>query len=199
MKHFGRSADKEGEISYKGHHCMMHHHNQLVEQSPPGKLYQQYAASILSYLDRHVSIKEDAEDVLLEVFLAALENQTWVNLNDGERLAWLRRVARNKLVDHYRRVSRHPVAPLQELAETVADEDLSPEQQALFQESLGLLKQEIAALPRLQQEVLRLRFGHGLHTKEIASMLQRTDTAIRIMLSRILNRLHRAYDQQRGN
>lgn len=177
----------------------MRYHDRPVEQTPLGRLYQRYAASILTYLDRHVSLKEDAEDLLLEVFLAALENQMWMNLTDGEQLAWLRRVTRNKLIDHYRRVSRHPVAPLEDLAEALADEDLSPEQHALFQEAQEFLHQEIAALPKLYQDVLLLRFGHGLHTREIASLLQRTDTAIRVLLSRILNKLRQAYDQQRGN
>ncbi len=198
QKHFGLCVDKEGEISLKGNERMMHHHDQSVEQSPPGRLYQRYAATILTYLDRHVSIKEDAEDLLLEVFLAALENQTWMSLRENERVAWLLRVARNKLVDHYRRVHRHPVTQLQELAETATDDNSNPEQQALFREEQDRLRREIAALPKLQQDVLLLRFGHGLRTREIASILQRTDTAIRIMLSRILNRLRETYDQ-RGN
>ncbi len=179
---------------------MMHHQDQNVEQSLPGRLYQRYATTILAYLDRRVSIKEDAEDLLLEVFLAALENQKWIHLKEEERLAWLRQVARNKLVDHYRRISRHPkMQRLEELTEIALDEELNPEQQALFREEDVRLRQEIAALPKLQQDVLLLRFGHGLRTREIASMLQRTDSAIRIMLSRTLNRLRNAYDQQRGN
>lgn len=174
-------------------------HNQAKETAeyPLAVLYQKYASGILAYLDRRISRKEDAEDLLLEVFLAALENQGWTTLPEGEQLAWLRRVARNKLIDHYRHHMRHSETSLQEVRETLdEDENLLPEQLALRHEAQRVLHQEIAALSRLQQEVLRLRFAHGLPTKEIALMLQKTDTAIRILLSRTLNQLRRSYGQQ---
>ena len=62
-----------------------------------------------------------------DIFLAALENSVWTTLTDGEQLAWLRRVARNKLIDHYRQEMRHPATPLQEKHETLdGDENLLP-------------------------------------------------------------------------
>jgi len=176
---------------------MMHHQEKAAEEYPLALLYQKYAKVVLSYLDRRISIKEDAEDLLLEVFLAALENQVWMTWTDGEQLAWLRRVARNKLIDHYRQKTRHPATPLEEMHETLdVDENLLPESLALRHEAQIILYREIAALPKLQQEVLRLRFEHGLHTKEIAQILKKTDVAIRILLSRALNQLRRSYDQQ---
>ena len=175
----------------------MHHQEKIAEKYPLALLYQKYTKVILIYLDRRISIKEDAEDLLLEVFLAALENSAWTTLTDVEQLAWLRRVARNKLIDHYRQKMRHPATPLQEKHEMLnGDENLLPEYLVLRHEVLIIVYREIAALPKLQQEVLRLRFAHGLHTKEIALMLNKTDTAIRIILSRTLNQLRLSLEQQ---
>lgn len=163
---------------------------------PLAMLYQKHAPTILAYFDRRISSKEDAEDLLLEVFLAALENQAWMTFTDGEQLAWLYRVARNKLVDHYRRSKRHPVFPFQELQEILAEEERSvPDYLVLRQEERSTLQRAIAALPPFQQEVLRLRFAQGLHTKEIAQQLKKTDAAIRNLLSRTLNHLRRSYDR----
>ena len=81
----------------------------------------------------------------------------------GEQLAWLRRVAHNKLVDMYRHTARHPVTGLQEMLEGLDDDDhLWPEALELRQEAGALLSQHIAALPRHQQEVLRLRFARNV-------------------------------------
>lgn len=173
-------------------------HQQAIEVADDSLavLYQKYAAIILAYFDRRVSIKEDAEDLLLEVFLAALENQAWTTLPDDKQLAWLYRVARNKLVDHYRRNKSHPVLPFQELQETLEEDYLAPDYLALRQEEQSTLYREIAALPPFQQEVLRLRFAYGLHTKEIAQRLKKTDAAIRNLLSRTLNHLRRSYGRQ---
>lgn len=163
---------------------------------PLAALYQKHAALILAYFDRRVASKEDAEDLLLEVFLAALENQAWLTLTNGEQLAWLYRVAHNKCVDYYRRNTRHPALPLQMFQETLEEDYFMPENLTLRQEEWDMLRREIAALPAFQQEVLRLRFAYGLHTKEIAQQLKKTDAAIRNLLSRTLNHLRRSYDSQ---
>lgn len=158
-------------------------------------LYQEHGKPILAYLDRHTSAKEDAEDLLLEVFLAAIENQVWVTLKTGQQRAWLRKVAQNKLIDHYRHNARYAVVTLDTMFDALyEDEDLQPEQVALRHEAQEVLYLKMAQLPELQQEVLRLRFANGLHTKEIAVMLKKTDAAVRILLSRTLNQLRCLYE-----
>ncbi len=56
-----------------------------------GALYDRFAVTIFQYLCQQVSNKQDAEDLLLEVFLAALQDETLSNLPAGRQLAWLRR------------------------------------------------------------------------------------------------------------
>jgi RNA polymerase sigma factor (sigma-70 family) len=71
------------------------------------QLYRRYAPGILAYLRRHLPTQEDAEDLLLEVFLAALEYEPRLaSLSEDEHRAWLGTVARNKVIDHHRRAGR---------------------------------------------------------------------------------------------
>lgn len=65
-------------------------------------LYQRYSEVIFAYLRRHTASREDAEDVLVEVFVAALEYEHFSFITEKEQLAWLWRVARNKAIDAYR-------------------------------------------------------------------------------------------------
>src|SRR5215467_8109669 len=59
-------------------------------------LYNRFAATIFTYLLNQVQNEHDAEDLLLEVFLAALSHESLSSLPVQGQLAWLRRVARNK-------------------------------------------------------------------------------------------------------
>src|SRR5882762_2844520 len=86
-------------------------------------LYQRYAPEFLMYIRRHVLSQEDAEDVLLEVFIAALENPHFSEMSEREQPAWLQRVARNKCIDFYRRSMRRPSIPLQDVQQALYDED----------------------------------------------------------------------------
>src|SRR5215469_4173886 len=80
-------------------------------------LCQRHMPVLLPFIRRYVSTREDADDVLLEVFIAAFEHKGLASLSDGEQLAWLRRVAHNKCVDVYRRTPRQPVVPLEQVTE----------------------------------------------------------------------------------
>ena len=98
-------------------------------------LYQQYAPAIFTYLLRHISSEEDAEDILVEVFLAALESERFSLLPEKAQLAWLWRVARNKMIDAYRRSQRRRSVTLESIAENIMDDaELDPEVFALQQE-----------------------------------------------------------------
>lgn len=158
-------------------------------------LYDRYGQVIFAYMRLHTPSREDAEDLTLEVFLAALERNNLADLIEEERLVWLRRVARNKVIDAYRRANRHPAVELDRLVETIsADEQRGPEQSVLRQEEYAQLRAAIDRLPTLQQQILQLRFGNNLRLAEIAALLNKREAAVRKQLSRTLAFLRSQYD-----
>ncbi|MBE3560393.1 MAG: sigma-70 family RNA polymerase sigma factor [Ktedonobacteraceae bacterium] len=160
-------------------------------------LYQRHAPTILTFIRRQVPTREDAEDLLLDVFVAALENEKLRTLEPEKQLAWLRRVAHNKLNDYYRRAHRRPAVPLDETVEMLYDNDLAPEQMALRQEAHAQLRAQLSSLPELQQNILRLRFANGLRCAEIARRVNKSEGAVRTLLSRSLSLLRSIYADER--
>ena len=161
-----------------------------LDDAPGTVLYQRHAPAIFAYLLKQTASRPDAEDLLLEVFLAAMERDYLAGFAEREQWAWLWRVARNKATDHYRQRSRHPNVALKQVEETLfAAEEQEPEQVALQREELASLEASIQRLPALQQQVLRLRFGHELACAEIAALLGKKETAVRMALSRALRLL----------
>lgn len=159
-------------------------------------LYDRYASALFAYVRLHTPSREDAEDLTLEVFLTALEQDHLAALEDREWLAWLRRVAHNRLIDRDRRATRHPVVVLDELLEKVlADETANPEHVMLHRESYAQLHQAVQTLPPLQQQLLRLRYGDGLRFAEMAVLLNKREDALRKLLSRTLVTLRMFYSQ----
>src|SRR5215831_2090339 len=78
-------------------------------------LYERYATTVFTYLRRRVPTPEEAEDLLLEVFLAAFEYHRLLTFPEAEQSAWLRQVTRNKLADYYRQVNRSANIPWDEV------------------------------------------------------------------------------------
>jgi RNA polymerase sigma factor (sigma-70 family) len=160
-------------------------------------VYQRYAPALFAYLYRHANSQEDTEDLLLEVFLAALERRGFEELGAKEQEAWLWCVARNKMTDHYRKQVHRQSVPLELVAESVYEQDHeTPEALVLQQEESMRLQASIQQLPALQQEIVRLRFVFGLRSAEIANVLQKNEGAVRVMLSRSLKLLRKIYENE---
>jgi RNA polymerase sigma-70 factor (ECF subfamily) len=169
----------------------------ILDNTPIAFLYQREALTVFVYVLRRVPVREDAEDILLEVFLAALENETIAELSEEKQRAWLLRVAHNKVIDHQRYAARRTAVPLDDLTETMyCVEDLEPDQVFLQQEEYAQLRANLTRLPALQQEILRLRFAVGLRYAEIARRLNKREEAIRQLLSRSLRFLRNIYKHQ---
>jgi RNA polymerase sigma-70 factor (ECF subfamily) len=165
-----------------------------LEPASVGKLYQQHAPVLFAYLRRHTHSWEDAEDLLLEVFLAALENGQLYAIPAANQLPWLQRVAQRKVADHYRRAFRRPTIPIEQVETTLLEDDeLVPEQVALHREAQKELRLAVEELPAQYQEVLRLRFVHGLRGQEIGAVLGKQEGAVRVLLSRALKLLRARY------
>ena len=160
-------------------------------------LYQQYAPALLTYLLLHTPSREDAEDILVEVFVSALEHAQFHERSQEHQRLWLWRVARNKVVDYYRSTKGHHLLSLDAVAETAFDDDdRAPEHISIREEDRADLHMLIQYLPVSQQQVLRLRFVNDLRCTEIATLLGRSDGAVRMILSRALNALRAIYKQR---
>jgi len=164
------------------------------ERASAAALYQRHAPVLLAYLRRHAASWEDAEDLLLEVFTAALEDERFPGIAEEKQIAWLQRVAQHKLVDYYRRSARRPAIPLGAESDTLMeDEALAPEQVALRHEAQAQLRIALQRLPAPQRELLQLRFAHGLSGAEIAAVLGKQEGAVRVLLWRALKLLRSYY------
>lgn len=154
------------------------------------ELYQLYAPEIFTYLRLHTPTREDAEDLLVDVFLAALEQDKFREIPFPSQRAWLWRVAHHKTVDLYRRTQRQPASRLEELADTLYfNEELEPEHFTVRAERSRQIARHIQKLPALQREVIYLHFVHGLRSKNIAEIMNKREGTVRMLLSRALNAL----------
>ena len=161
-------------------------------------VYQHYAPGLFAYLYRHLgSSLEDTEDLLLEVFQAALERPGFEHMSEKEQEAWLWCVARNKAADHHRKRTRRQSLPLELVPEEHYEQDHeTPESLLLRQEEYTRLHASIQRLPAIQQEVIHLRFALGLRSAEIATILQKSEGAVRVILSRTLKLLRKIYENE---
>jgi len=167
------------------------------------ELYQEHAPAILAFIRLRTTTREEAEDLLLDVFLAALEHANMLEKRALQtQRAWLRTVAARKIADQYRRdkVRRWGQRlTLDQVAETLyADEAHSPEGMALSHEEHERVRALLQRLPPIQQQIISLRFVYGLRCSEIAETLGKKESAVRKLLWRAVNLVRAHYADERG-
>jgi len=162
------------------------------------ELFHQHAMSLFAYLRQRTASREDAEDLLHEVFAVAMQRPGLGLLSDEEQMRWLWRVTRNKAIDAYRRKTSRPALALDSFAEQLyAGDEQTPEYAILRREEYARLRTALERLPAIQQEALRLRFVNNLSCVEVARALGKREGAVRSMLSRTLGRLRTIYTSKK--
>jgi RNA polymerase sigma factor (sigma-70 family) len=169
-----------------------------ADDSLVAKLYERHSPALFAYLHHQTGSPENAEDVLVEVFVAALETSKLDQLSEKEQVSWLWRVARNKGVDAYRRSQVRQGLDLSLVADHIADHERTPELIALQREASRLLHTHLDKLSPVQREAVRLRFAHGLRSSEIAAVMGKQEGAVRSLLARALNFLRALYEKEQG-
>jgi RNA polymerase sigma factor (sigma-70 family) len=181
---------------YKGA-CLQRMDEEPTQDGVDDTLYDRFALTIFTYICQNVSHRQDAEDLLVEVFLAAFKNAALSSLPVARQSAWLLRVARNKLVDRLRHHALLTLVPI-ELASEVADEAPTPEQYAEQQESYERLYRALEQLSPLQRELIWLRHTKSLRFCDIACKFEKSEVAVRQLYSRTLQQLRGIYHQTEG-
>ena len=126
---------------------------------------------------RIVKVREDAEDVLTDVFWQAWQQASRYDMSRGTPLAWLLTIARTRAIDCLRSAGRRGTETSFEV-ETVP---VPGEQSDPF--VVAGVKRAVAkcleALPEAQRTVLELAYFEGMSHSEIASMLNQPPDAIK--------------------
>ncbi len=152
-----------------------------------GLLYRRYVERVYSYAFYLLGDHHDAEDATERTFLAALDAIGGFRDTGASFRAWLFRIAHNQLANALRARARHPVAPLDAVAEPGADHD--PAGELARAEDARRVRRAIAALSQDRRQVVVLRFVDGLSTAEIAAVLGRSEGAVRVLQHRALREL----------
>jgi RNA polymerase sigma-70 factor, ECF subfamily len=145
-------------------------------------LYATYIERIHRYIRFRVTDEELAEDITSHVFLKAWEKLGTYKPGQSPFIAWLYRIARNSVIDHYR--TRKFAISLEEAdPEELSHTDEVDEKIDLHIQS-QLLREALKELTDMQQEVLVLKYVCGFSTSEIALKLDREQGAIRALQMR---------------
>jgi RNA polymerase sigma-70 factor (ECF subfamily) len=162
---------------------------------------------LLAYINRQLGArlkqKVEAEDILQETTIDAVRRTAEFEQLQRDPFGWLCQIAEHRLIDAHRRffqsqkragerevsIDAERADDGGKFADLLAASMTTPSQAFSRNQKEFQLQIALQELPEETREVLRLRYVDGLQTKEIAERLGKTDGAIRVLLTRSVQKL----------
>jgi RNA polymerase sigma factor (sigma-70 family) len=143
-------------------------------------LFSRYQSRLLAFCRHMLGSKEDAEDVLQEVFAAAF-NAILADEREINVRPWLYRIARNRSLNHLRKASAIGVDSMDV---HYAENGVSTAEKAMRRESFRQLIGDVQQLPETQRTALLLREIDALSYEQISDAMETTIPAVKSLLVR---------------
>ena len=164
-------------------------------------LLERHKTRLLNYIYQHCNNRQLAEDIFQETFVKAIITIQNGNYTENGKFAnWLFRIARNLVIDHFRRESAEGTVSTDDTYDVLNRKEFSDEtiEDAMVElQTRNDIRRLVRALPHNQREVLVMRYYRNLSFKEIA---EKTNVSINTALGRMryailnLRRLAKEHD-----
>ncbi|MCM1301012.1 MAG: sigma-70 family RNA polymerase sigma factor [Bacteroides cellulosilyticus] len=167
-------------------------------RNDPAEVFEKYRRQLGAFIARRVPSRDEAEDILQEVFLRYVQTDA---LNPVAQVAaWLFRTARNRIIDHRRKhresalfESDEERGVVGEITALLADDDRSPEMEFLRAMVWEEVEKALDELPDEQRDVFFLTEMEGFSFRRlaedtgvpVATLLSRKHYAVKHLRSRL--------------
>jgi RNA polymerase sigma-70 factor, ECF subfamily len=161
-------------------------------------LYDRYRLILFGLLVRILNSREEAEDVLQEVFLQVWRCAADFDEERGRPFSWLVMLTRSRAIDRLRVLATH-----QRLSDSAAFEVSAEASDAvadtLHAEQREIIAQALAILPAEQRRTLKLAYFEGLTQSEIAARLDSPLGTVKTRMRAGMMTLRELLSDQMGN
>ncbi len=148
------------------------------------QIYKEYYLKIYKYTLFRVADQYVAEDLVSEIFVKVLDKYNTYNPTKGKFSTWVFAIANNTIINYYKTINRNKVVNWEQVDSQYRLEDLIIEQ-----ELIEILLKAILRLDERQRSIIALKFGANMKNREIAQMLNLTESNVGTILYRSLKHL----------
>ena len=150
-------------------------------------LMQEHSENLLRFLMSHTNNREDAEDLMQDVFTSCYKAQERFDSTKCSEVAWLFIIAKNKLKNYYR--DKKNTVSLDAIDVEQKDTKDYMEQAVHVMHCREVAAKAIKKLDERSQKIILLRFFEEKSHDEIAEIMNLTTGNVRVIQSRALKQM----------
>jgi len=188
-----RSSNQQRKEAFLKAKLVQHSDEQLVTEYIAGvepaleELVNRYQQKVFSYILMVVHNRELAEDLFQDTFIKVVNTLRTGNYREeGKFSQWIMRIARNLIIDHFRKSQKMSFVDNNnngtDLMDLFSEKSMSVEQTIITNQIHDTVRYLVTLLPEEQREVLNMRLYKEMSFKEIADV---TNVSINTALGRM--------------
>ena len=160
-------------------------------------LMQEHSENLLRFLMSHTNNREDAEDLMQDVFTSCYKAQERFDSTKCSEVAWLFIIAKNKLKNYYR--DKKNTISLDAIDIEQKDTKDYMEQAVHVMHCREVAAKAIKKLDERSQKIILLRFFEEKSHDEIAEIMNLTTGNVRVIQSRALKQMEEYINKYHSN
>lgn len=152
-------------------------------------LYRELVKKVFGFCVTRVGNRAAAEDITQEIFLKLVSRIELFDPKKGDFIVWFWQMARNTVIDHYRRQKEMSFTDLENeegVFDIAGDNPQNTYDDRLKREKLNKL---LKSFTEEEQEIFRLRFLGELSYKEMVGVLEKSEGALRVAVNRLKKKI----------
>ncbi len=169
---------------------------QRKDQQALALLYDRYAPVLYPLAVRIVATREDAEEILQEVFLQVWEKASAYIPDRGSVYSWIVAMCRHRAIDrlrskgHKKKSKETDLEPSQSVLHATSDSD--PHDLIVMKGYAESVRSALKSLSRLEVKILELSYYEGCSQSEIAKMLKMPLGTVKTKMRKGIQKLRQA-------
>jgi len=162
---------------------------QEAQRSPAAfrPLYNRYFEQIFRFVFKRCADENLANDICSQVFIKAMQKIKGYQFKGVPFSAWLYRIASNEVAQHYRNTQKNRVVSIEDHSVSNLMDEIWEEDD--FETKRTKMLQVLQQLKPKDMEIIELRFFEGRPFKEIANIMDITESNAKVKTYRILEKM----------
>jgi RNA polymerase sigma-70 factor (ECF subfamily) len=133
-----------------------------------------------------------SQDLTATVFQKALTKFSDFNSQKASFSTWIFTITRNTVIDYYRGHKQKEYVGSR-ISVNIPAKSPSPEEEAIKSENTEKLRYFLSRLKKREQEVIILKYSNGMPNREIAEVLNLTESNVGSILCRTIRKLRNSF------
>lgn len=158
-------------------------------------IFESYYKRVYNYIHYRVNCHYTTEDLTSQVFEKTMLKINTYSKNKAPFEVWLFAIARNVVNDYFRSLKKHKLFSLDSIKELVSREK-TPEGIVVTTETNDKLAKALGVLNTRERNIVALKFGANIKNKEIAEILDISESNVGVILYRTMRKLRKEIERE---